>query len=125
MTAPVESRLIFDWSKHGTRVASWPSRVMLYDETLRDGLQSPSVIDPPLDTKVEILHLMERLGIDGADLGLPGAGQRQRESVLRLCREIASERMRIRASCAARTVAADIQPIADVMQLTGVPMEAM
>jgi 2-isopropylmalate synthase len=125
MTGPVENRLIFDWSKHGARVAKWPSRVMLYDETLRDGLQSPSVIDPPLETKVEILHLMERLGIDGADLGLPGAGQRQRESVLRLCREIASERMRIRASCAARTVAADIQPIADIQQLTGVPMEAM
>jgi 2-isopropylmalate synthase len=98
---------------------------MLYDETLRDGLQSPSVLDPSLDTKVEILHLMESLGIDAADLGLPGAGQRQRDSVLRLCREIASQRMKIRASCAARTVAADIQPIADVAQLTGVPVEAM
>ncbi|MGZ8780243.1 MAG: LeuA family protein [Thermoanaerobaculia bacterium] len=120
-----EGRLIFDWAKHGARSARWPARVMLYDETLRDGLQSPSVIDPPLETKVEILHLMERLGIDAADLGLPGAGQRQREAVLRLCREISSARMKIRASCAARTVAADIQPIADVMQLTGVPMEAM
>jgi 2-isopropylmalate synthase len=120
-----EGRLIFDWAKYGARSARWPARVMLYDETLRDGLQSPSVIDPPLETKVEILHLMERLGIDAADLGLPGAGQRQREAVLRLCREISSGRMKIRASCAARTVAADIQPIADVMQLTGVPMEAM
>jgi 2-isopropylmalate synthase len=124
MSVPEES-LIFDWSRHGLREARWPSRVMLYDETLRDGLQSPSVLDPSLDTKVEILHLMESLGIDAADLGLPGAGQRQRDSVLRLCREIASQRMKIRASCAARTVAADIQPIADVAQLTGVPVEAM
>lgn len=125
MNVPEESRLIFDWSRHGAREARWPSRVLLYDETLRDGLQSPSVIDPPLETKVEILHLMESLGIDAADVGLPGAGQRQRDAVLRLCREIAAQRMKIRASCAARTVAADIQPIAEVMQRTGVPVEAM
>lgn len=120
-----EERLIFDWSRHGTREARWPERVMLYDETLRDGLQSPSVIDPPLETKVQILHLMESLGIDVADIGLPGAGQRQRDAVLRLCREISAQRLKIRASCAARTVAADIQPIADVTQRTGVPVEAM
>ena len=125
MSVSEESGLMFDWSRNGARIARWPSRVMLYDETLRDGLQSPSVIDPPLDTKVEILHLMESLGIDAADIGLPGAGQRQRDAVLRLCREISSQRMNIRASCAARTVAADIQPIADVTQITGVPVEAM
>ena len=120
-----EKSLMFDWARNGRREARWPSRVMLYDETLRDGLQSPSVVDPPLETKVEMLHLMESLGIDAADIGLPGAGQRQRDAVLRLCREIASARMNIRASCAARTVAADLQPIADVMQITGVPVEAM
>jgi 2-isopropylmalate synthase len=125
MNVAENNRLIFDWSRHGARTARWPHRVMLYDETLRDGLQSPSVIDPPLETKVEILHLMESFGIDGADIGLPGAGQRQRDAVLRLCREIASQRMKIRASCAARTVAADIQPIADVTQMTGVPVEVM
>lgn len=125
MNIPDESRLMFDWAKHGSRAARWPSRVMLYDETLRDGLQSPSVIDPPLETKVEILHLMETLGIDCADVGLPGAGQRQRDSVLRLCREISSQHLRIRATCAARTVQADIQPIADVAQSSGVPVEVM
>jgi Isopropylmalate/homocitrate/citramalate synthases len=124
MDIPDESQLIFDWSKFGARQTRWPERVMLFDETLRDGLQSPSVIDPPIDTKVEILHLMESLGIDYADLGLPGAGQRQRDAVTRLCREISAQRMKIRAVCAARTVAADIQPIADITQLTGVPIEA-
>jgi 2-isopropylmalate synthase len=125
MNVSEDRDLIFDWSRHGVRQAAWPSRVMLYDETLRDGLQSPSVIDPSVEMKVAALHLMESLGIDAADIGLPGAGQRQREAVLRLCREISSQRMKIRASCAARTVAADIQPIADVTQLTGVPVEAM
>ncbi len=119
------NELMFDWSRQGTRRAQWPSNVMLYDETLRDGLQSPSVVDPPVEKKIGILHLMESLGIDFLDAGLPGAGARQREAVLRICREIASARMRIRPTCAARTVTADIQPVADVVQTTGVPVEAM
>lgn len=97
---------------------------MLDDETLRDGLQSPSVVDPPVDVKIELLHLMDRLGIETADIGLPGAGPRQREAVERLCREIDQEHLRIRANCAARTMVVDIQPIADVTQKTGVPIEA-
>ncbi len=97
---------------------------MIDDETLRDGLQSPSVSDPALETKVAILHLMESLGIETADVGLPGAGARQREAVATLCREIDHERMRIRPNCAARTMMVDIQPIAEITQATGVPIEA-
>jgi len=119
-----EGTLIYDWAKAGPQTAHYPPRVMLDDETMRDGLQSPSVSDPAPETKVELLHLMERLGIDSADVGLPGAGPNQREAVLRLCREIANQRLRIRANCAARTLMVDIQPIAEVTQLTGVPIEA-
>jgi len=97
---------------------------MLDDETLRDGLQSPSVTDPPAAAKVEILHLMENLGIETVDVGLPGAGARQREAVLALCREISDRRMHIRPNCAARTMMVDILPIAEASQLTGVPIEA-
>jgi 2-isopropylmalate synthase len=87
-------------------------------------LQSPSVIDPPLEIKVELLHLMDRLGIETADVGLPGAGPRQLEAVTRLCREIADQRLSIRPNCAARTMMVDIQPIAEVSQKTGIPIEA-
>lgn len=124
MTSQRQSELVFDWTKHGPRRARWPHHVMIDDETLRDGLQSPSVKDPSLDDKVAILHLMESLGIETADVGLPGAGSRQREAVTVLCREIDRARLRIRANCAARTVIVDIQPIADVSQRTGVPIEA-
>jgi len=124
MGVSVENGLIFDWARAGPRITSWPAHVMLDDETLRDGLQSPSVTDPPAAVKVEILHLMENLGIETADVGLPGAGTRQREAVLALCREISSQRMRIRPNCAARTMMVDIRPIAEVSQLTGVPIEA-
>jgi 2-isopropylmalate synthase len=97
---------------------------MLDDETLRDGLQSPSAVDPPTDAKLKILHLMDRLGIETADVGLPGAGPRQREAVQRLCREIDEQRLRIRPNCAGRTLMADIQPMAEISQKTGMAIEA-
>lgn len=124
MGSSVGNGLIFDWARAGPRTTSWPAHVMLDDETLRDGLQSPSVTDPPVAAKVEILHLMENLGIETVDVGLPGAGARQREAVLALCREISDRRMRIRPNCAARTMMVDIRPIAEASQLTGVPIEA-
>ncbi len=124
MSVPSEDHLIYDWSIHGDGQIMRPAAAMLDDETLRDGLQSPSVIDPPLDVKVRLLHLMNRLGIETANIGLPGSGPRQREAVETLCREIADNGLRIRANCAARTMVVDIQPIADVVQRTGVPIEA-
>jgi len=124
MSRAQQHPLIFDWAAVGTADPDPSRHVMIDDETLRDGLQSPSVIDPPTELKVEILHLMERLGIETADVGLPGAGVRQRDAVTRLCREIDEHRLRIRPNCAGRTVLADIEPMAEVTQLTGVPIEA-
>jgi len=121
---PDEKKLIYDWAANGPARLEWPRGIMLDDETLRDGLQSPSVEDPPVETKVELLHLMENLGIDTADIGLPGAGPRQREAVERLCREIVDNKLNIRPNCAARTMMVDIQPIADVSQRTGIAIEA-
>jgi len=120
---PAESQLIYDWAAVGPHQVEWPDHVMLDDETLRDGLQSPSVTDPSLEVKVELLHLMDRLGIETADIGLPGAGERQKEAVLRLCREIADQRLKIRPNCAARTLMVDIQPIAEISQKTGMAIE--
>ena len=124
MKQPAESQLIYDWAAAGPHRVEWPAHVMLDDETLRDGLQSPSVTDPSLEVKVELLHLMNRLGIETADVGLPGAGERQQEAVLRLCREIGDQRLKIRPNCAARTLMVDIQPIAEISQKTGIPIEA-
>ena len=81
---------------------------MLDDETLRDGLQSPSVRNPTLDEKIDILHRMDALGIDTADIGLPGAGPKVAADVEGLARAIVEERLTIHANCAARTVIADI-----------------
>lgn len=118
--------LVFDWNvASGEEEASPPpGPFMLDDETLRDGLQSPSVIDPPIEQKIELLHLMEALGIETANVGLPGAGPRAVADVEALCREIAERKLRIRPNCAARTMVRDIEPIVDVAQKTGVPVEA-
>jgi 2-isopropylmalate synthase len=115
------SELIYDWNRT-VLVPKGP--VQLNDETLRDGLQSPSVRDPSIQEKIEILHLMEALGIDSLDLGLPGAGPRAFEHVEALAREIAQNRMKIRANCAARTHENDIRPIAEIVQRTGLKIEA-
>lgn len=117
--------LIHDWNAAagGFDYTARPP-VELDDETLRDGLQSPSVRDPSSEAKIRILHLMVELGIHAADLGLPGAGPRARDAVLELAREIARERLPIAANCAARTVRADVEPIAAIVQETGVPIEA-
>jgi 2-isopropylmalate synthase len=112
--------LIHDWNRTGDRLRR---PVMLNDETLRDGLQSPSVRCPSIEQKIEILHLIDRLGIDTADLGLPGAGPHVARDVERLAREIASQRLKVTANCAARTVIADIKPVVEIAQRTGVPIE--
>jgi len=91
---------------------------------LRDGLQSPSVRDPSIEEKLHILHLMEALGINSLDLGLPGAGKRASEHVEALAREIVQKKMKIRANCAARTHENDIRPIAEIVQRTGLNIEA-
>jgi isopropylmalate/homocitrate/citramalate synthase len=115
--------LIYDWNHDA--VADGPTRpvAMLDDETLRDGLQSPSVRTPTIDEKIDILHHMDALGIDTADIGLPGAGPKVAKDVERLARAIADGRLAIGANCAARTVVADIRPIAEIQQRTGVPLE--
>lgn len=119
------SDLIYDWNSVNGASGSFPPnrRVMLDDETLRDGLQSPSVKDPPIDEKIRILHLMEELGIDMADIGLPGAGPRVVADVEQLAREIADSRLKIRPNCAARTHENDIRPIAEISQRVGLPIE--
>ena len=118
------SDLIYDWNTNYPPELKPAGPVLLNDESLRDGLQSPSVRDPSVSEKIEILHLMEALGIDSLNLGLPGAGPRAVEAVTALAREIAADKMRIRANCAARTHENDIRPIAGIVQKTGLPIEA-
>jgi isopropylmalate/homocitrate/citramalate synthase len=118
------SDLIYDWNQNHPPGLKPPGPVLLNDETLRDGLQSPSVRDPLIPEKIEILHLMEALGIDSLNLGLPGAGPRALEAVTALAQEIVGQKMKIRANCAARTHENDIRPIAEIAQKTGLPIEA-
>ena len=119
-----EHELINDWNRSQTAF-DWASAgpIQLDDETLRDGLQNPSVVDPPIEDKIRLLHLMDELGIHTADVGLPGAGPRAVEAVTALAKEIVDAGLGIRANCAARTLVADIRPIVEISQRVGVPIE--
>ena len=121
MTAIDRQSLIYDWNTTRKPAAARPTGIQFDDETLRDGLQSPSAIDPSLETKIELIHLMERLGIQTADVGLPGAGARAREHIPRLVRDMAP--LKIKANVACRTLVGDIAPVVDVAQATGQPVE--
>ena len=118
-----ERELIYDWNQSGERWTRPPFRIQFDDETLRDGLQSPSVRSPAIEDKIRILHLMDRLGIDTADIGLPGAGPHVVGDVMRLAQEIRSAGLEIQANCAARTLRQDITPVIEVSQKAGIPIE--
>lgn len=120
-----ERSLIYDWNEAAPHF-DWGSidSVQLDDETLRDGLQNPSVVDPPIEDKIQLLHYMDQLGIHTANIGLPGAGPRAVEAVSALAQEIVDSKLSIDANCAARTVVADVRPIAEISQRVGIPIEA-
>jgi len=120
---PVDE-LVYDWNKVEPTSSAPNRKISFDDETLRDGLQSPSVCEPTVEKKIELLHLMDALDIDTADIGLPGAGGTHAAGVERLAREIADKKLRIRPNCAARTHAADIKPIAEISQRAGIAIEA-
>lgn len=114
--------LIYDWND----VRDYPPPphpIELDDETLRDGLQCPSVTAPPLEDRIRLLHLMSQLGIRYVNVGLPGAGPHVVEVVERLVTEIRDAGLDLEPNCAARTVEADIRPVAEISQKTGVPIE--
>jgi 2-isopropylmalate synthase len=118
-----EQDLIHDWN-HSEPTFDWSTaRVELDDETLRDGLQNPSVVDPSIGDKIRLLHMMDQLGIDTADIGLPGAGPRAVEAVSALAKEIVDAGLSIRPNVAARTVVADVQPAVDISQRVGIAIE--
>jgi 2-isopropylmalate synthase len=125
MSEPQESDVIFDWNVHGASQPAPARKVLLVDETMRDGVQCPSVTDPAIEAKLEMLRLMARVGVDCVDIGLPGAGPRAVADVQRLAELIRDEHLPIAPNCAARTHANDITPIIEITQKTGVMIEVM
>lgn len=120
---PGTEELIFDWNEFGRRGRVFPDHIAFFDETLRDGLQNPSGHDPELEQKLALLRLMDRVGIQMADVGLPGSCGRMFDDCLKLCQAIVDEKLAIKPACAARTIEVDIDPIIDISQRVGIPVE--
>jgi len=124
-TGPI-SALTYDWNEAERRgPVVRKKRFELHDETLRDGIQNPSVVDPSVADKREIVHLLAAVGVNSVDVGLPGAGERAFEDVVTLCKEIATHRLKIRPACAGRTMVSDIEPMVEVSQKVGIAVEVM
>ncbi len=119
-----EDKLIFDWNRYDKFRFRHKKDFELDDETLRDGLQSPSITDPTIEEKIGFLELMEELGIQCADIGLPGSGPRAQADITAMVRHIVKNKMKLRPNCAVRTVKADITPLIEISQKTGYPIEA-
>ena len=117
------AQFVFDWNEVNRKGRITPKNCTFLDETLRDGLQNPSVTDPSIEDKIRILHLMEDLGIHEADIGLPGSSRRAFDDCLRMCNEVVACKMKIKIACAGRTVVGDITPMIEVSQRAGLPIE--
>lgn len=124
---PVQSEadVIYDWNRQGATLSPPLRRVSFVDETLRDGIQCPSVTDPPIEAKKRIVELLSAIGVDKVDVGLPGAGPRAVADVKTLVEHIRDNKLAIEPQCAARTHPNDIRPIIEVSEQTGVPIEVM
>jgi 2-isopropylmalate synthase len=113
--------LINDWNGLPSKDARIP---LLNDETLRDGLQSPSVRDPDISAKRDLTHRLARLGVDAVNLGMPGAGPKALAAVRALVVEIRDHRLPIAPNVAVRTLEADLIQVAEIQQRSGMPLEA-
>ena len=121
-----DHELIYDWNSTDKVAALSPKRrIQFLDETLRDGIQSPSVVDPSIEDKLRLVDLANDLGIDTMDIGLPGAGKRAVEDVTIIAEHIKAGRLAVKASCAARTHQNDIQAVIDISQKVGIEIEVL
>lgn len=121
-----DHELIYDWNAvEKVAKLSPKKRIQFLDETLRDGIQSPSVVDPSIDDKLRLVDLANDLGIDTMDIGLPGAGKRAVEDVTTIAEHIRDKKLRVKASCAARTHINDVQAIVDISQKVGIEIEVL
>jgi len=120
---PRSDELVYDWNEIARKGRVIPRGVEFFDETLRDGLQNPSVKDPKIEDKLALLHLMDKIGIHQADIGLPGSSKRAFDDCLRMCQEIVDNKLKIRVACAGRTVPSDITPMVELSQRAGIPID--
>lgn len=117
--------IVHDWNDEALESASWKQGLEFYDESLRDGIQSPSATDPTIEDKERIVELQAKVGIQHTDIGLPGAGPRAVADVTHLAKYALDNKLGLNLSCAARTHPNDIRPIIEISEAVGTPIEVM
>lgn len=113
-----EHDLIYDWNDIDYSIdrdeSGHPHELWFDDETLRDGLQSPSARNPTIEQKIELIDYMEKLGIQKVDLGLPGAGPFHIDHIDSMLSHMGENGYNLTPGCAVRTVVSDIEPLVEL-----------
>lgn len=113
--------LLHDWNGAERTTQECPAELL--DDTLRDGLQNAAVRQPSAPERAELLHLMPPIGIQAVNLGLPGSSALAFEGALRLCREVADQRLPLAMAVAGRTLEHDMRAIVELRDRAGVALE--
>ncbi len=74
-TSANTAALIYDWNEKERTGPLLRRPPRFVDESIRDGIQSPSVRDPSIEQKMQLVRLMDRLGIHDAQPRPAGGGQ--------------------------------------------------
>ncbi len=104
----MEKGLVHNWAIEEGLTKVLPEKVYIWEETLRDGEQTPGVHFTP-EEKLEIALLMDEMGVHIADVGIPVVSDEEKKAVSL----IAKQGLKMRINGAARTVKGDVDAVID------------
>ncbi len=103
-----EARLVEDYHPETAGQRHLPERLVLWDETLRDGEQSPGVRFSP-EEKLRIAELLSEVGVSVINAGIPVVSAGEARAV----RRVAEAGLSAKILAAARTVPRDVEAVID------------
>ena len=103
-----ESRLVEDFHPETAKERRLPERLVLWDETLRDGEQTPGVHFSP-EEKLRIAELLSEVGVAVINAGIPVVSPDEARAV----RLLADAGLAAKVLAAARTVPRDVEAVID------------
>lgn len=122
-------KLLVDYNKLALEEKDLPDEVHIWDETLRDGEQSPTVY-LTLDEKIHLAKLMDEIGVEVIAVGYPAVSEQEKHIVKTIVNEdcknssivgIARPKKEDIDAC----IEADLEEIVVFMPISGIFMETL
>jgi isopropylmalate/homocitrate/citramalate synthase len=101
-----EPRLVEDYHPETAALRHFAEAVVFWDETLRDGEQTPGVHFSP-EEKLRVATVLSEIGVSVVNAGIPVVSEEEARAV----RLVASAGLRAKILAAARTVPADVDAV--------------